>query len=131
MNQRIKHGPFWTGLFSVISLAWLFPLALVLINSFKKKVYISADTFSLPTGKEFAGLFNYKDGIEKTNFIASFGWSLVITVGAVASHPPLHLDVRLVDCASEQRRIENHLRVVPVEHDCSIPDGDVPSVEDG
>ena len=20
MNQRIKHGPFWTGLFSVISL---------------------------------------------------------------------------------------------------------------
>lgn len=48
MNQRIKHGPFWTGLFSVISLAWLFPLALVLINSFKKKVYISADTFSLP-----------------------------------------------------------------------------------
>ena len=28
MNQRIKHGPFWTGLFSVISLAWLFPLAL-------------------------------------------------------------------------------------------------------
>ena len=50
MNQRIKHGPFWTGLFSVISLAWLFPLALVLINSFKKKVYISADTFSLPTG---------------------------------------------------------------------------------
>ena len=83
MNQRIKHGPFWTGLFSVISLAWLFPLALVLINSFKKKVYISADTFSLPTGKEFAGLFNYKDGIEKTNFIASFGWSLVITVGAV------------------------------------------------
>ena len=48
MNQRIKHGPFWTGLFSVISLAWLFPLALVLINSFKEKVYISADTFSLP-----------------------------------------------------------------------------------
>ena len=83
MNQRIKHGPFWTGLFSVISLAWLFPLALVLINSFKKKVYISADTFSLPTGKEFAGLFNYKYGIEKTNFIASFGWSLVITVGTV------------------------------------------------
>ena len=83
MNRRIKHGPFWTGLFSVISLAWLFPLALVLINSFKKKVYISADTFSLPTGKEFAGLFNYKDGIEKTNFIASFGWSLVITVGTV------------------------------------------------
>lgn len=37
----------------------------------------------MPTGKEFAGLFNYKDGIEKTNFIASFGWSLVITVGAV------------------------------------------------
>lgn len=76
MNQRIKHGPFWTGLFSVISLAWLFPLALVLINSFKKKVYISADTFSLPTGKEFAGLFNYKDGIEKTNFIAALGGAL-------------------------------------------------------
>jgi raffinose/stachyose/melibiose transport system permease protein len=29
------------------------------------------------------GTLKDKDGIEKTNFIASFGWSLVITVGAV------------------------------------------------
>lgn len=40
MNQRIKHGPFWTGLFSVISLAWLFPLALVLINSQKEGLHL-------------------------------------------------------------------------------------------
>ncbi|NMM94043.1 carbohydrate ABC transporter permease [Bifidobacterium oedipodis] len=83
MSEKIKHGPFWTAFFAIVSLAWIFPLALVLINSFKKKIYISTDTFSLPTGKEFAGLFNYTDGIEKTDFIQSFGWSLLITIGAV------------------------------------------------
>lgn len=84
MNQKIKHGPFWTTLFAVISLAWIFPIILVLVNSFKKKVFISTDTFKLPTGKMNAGFSNYTDGIAKTSFFSSFLWSLIITLGTVA-----------------------------------------------
>ena len=39
---------------------------------------------SLPTGKAFVGLENYTRGLDTTNFFASFGWTLLITVGSVA-----------------------------------------------
>ena len=47
MNARkAKHGWIWTTFFAAVSLAWIFPIVLVLVNSFKKKVYISRDPFS-------------------------------------------------------------------------------------
>lgn len=84
MNEKVKHPVLWTTLFTVIALAWIFPIVLVLINSFKQKAYISRNAFSIPTGKAFVGLENYKRGIESTDFISSFGWTVVVTVGAVA-----------------------------------------------
>lgn len=84
MNEKVKHPVLWTTLFTVIALAWIFPIVLVLINSFKQKAYISCNAFSIPTGKAFVGLENYKRGIESTDFISSFGWTVVVTVGAVA-----------------------------------------------
>lgn len=83
-SKRMKHAPFWTALFTVLSLIWVFPIVLVLINSFKQKAYISRQPFSLPSGKSFVGLENYVRGIERTNLIESFAWTLFITVGAVA-----------------------------------------------
>lgn len=83
-DTRMKHAPFWTVFFSLISLVWIFPVVLVLINSFKQKAYISRNPFLIPSGKSFVGIENYTRGIERTNFIASFGWTLFITVGAVA-----------------------------------------------
>ena len=42
MNARkAKHGGVLTFVFSLISLIYVFPIVLVLINSFKKKAYIS------------------------------------------------------------------------------------------
>lgn len=85
MNARkSKHGTLLTVIFSIISIAYLYPIFLVLINSFKKKAYISREPFSIPTGKLFVGLDNYINGIEKTGFIEAFGWSLFITVCSVA-----------------------------------------------
>ena len=84
MNKKMKHGGLWTAIFTVVSLAWIFPIILVVINSFKAKAYISSETFSLPTGKMFVGLENYARGIDRTDLIASFGWTVVVTVGAVA-----------------------------------------------
>ena len=83
-SKRMKHAPFWTVLFTVLSLIWVFPIVLVVINSFKQKAYISRQPFSLPSGKSFVGLENYVRGIERTNLIESFAWTLFITVGAVA-----------------------------------------------
>ena len=71
-NKPVKHGALWTVLFAVVSLFWIFPIVLVLINSFKQKAYISKNAFSLPTGKAFVGLENYVRGIETTQFFASW-----------------------------------------------------------
>lgn len=83
--RKAKHGWIWTTLFSVISVAWVFPIFLVVLNSFKKKVYISKKPFALPTGKMFVGLENYVNGINKTGLISAFGWSVFITVFSVAA----------------------------------------------
>lgn len=86
MNARkAKHGWLWTTGFSVISLLWVFPIVLVVVNSFKKKVYISKKPFALPTGKMFVGWENYINGIKKTQMLKAFGCSLFITVFSVAA----------------------------------------------
>lgn len=83
MSEKVKHPVLWATLFTIISLAWVFPIVLVVINSFKQKAYISRNAFSIPTGKAFVGLQNYTRGIKRTNLIESFSWTVVVTVGAV------------------------------------------------
>ncbi|HIQ97674.1 MAG TPA: carbohydrate ABC transporter permease [Candidatus Limivivens merdigallinarum] len=84
MNTRKpKHGTLITVIFTVISLAYIYPIVLVLINSFKKKPFISRNPFGIPTGKQFVGLENYINGVEKIGFFQAFGWTVFITVGSV------------------------------------------------
>ena len=80
MQEKPKHGALWTIFFSMISIAWVFPIFLVLLNSFKGKAYISRNAFAFPVGDTFVGLENYKRGIESTNFFASFGSVCLILV---------------------------------------------------
>ncbi len=68
-----------------LSVVFVFPVFVVLINSFKLKFSIAADPFSLPDSQNFTGLSNYSEGIKNTGFFASFGWSLFITVFSVAA----------------------------------------------
>lgn len=85
MNARkAKHGWLLTAIFTVISLLYVYPIVLVVINSFKKKAYISKFPFKIPTDKMFVGMENYVRGIEKTGLISAFGWTVFITVGSVA-----------------------------------------------
>ena len=83
--RKAKHGWSLTVLFTIISLLYVYPIVLVFINSFKKKAYISKEPFSLPTDKMFVGLENYIRGIEQTDLIKAFGWSVFITVFSVAA----------------------------------------------
>ena len=83
-KKKCKHGTLLTVIFTIISVLYVYPIILVVLNSFKKKAYISKAPFALPTGKTFVGIENYLRGIEKTGLIAAFGWTLFITVLSVA-----------------------------------------------
>ena len=69
---------------TILSIAFLAPIFIVLYNSFKGKLYISRAPFALPNKVTFSGLQNYIGGIEKTGFLAAFGYSVFITVCSTA-----------------------------------------------
>lgn len=68
---------------SILSISFLSPIFIILMNSFKGKFFISDTPFELPSSETFVGLTNYIDGLAKTGFIKAFGWSLFITVSSV------------------------------------------------
>ena len=71
-------------LLTAFAAVFVSPILIVLMNSFKSRFYISDEPFKAPNELTFAGLTNYIEGIEKTGFLKSFGWSVFITVFSVA-----------------------------------------------
>ena len=49
MNDKVRRPWLWTTIFTIIAIAYMFPIALVVINSFKNKVYIASEPFAFPT----------------------------------------------------------------------------------
>lgn len=82
-SKKANYKTVLTVIFSIISVLYVFPIVLVVINSFKKKTSISLRPFALPDGKSFVGLDNYINGIEKVEFLKYFGYSLFITAASV------------------------------------------------
>ena len=73
-----------TILLSALSLVWIYPVVLILLNSLKAETAISTTAvFELPTISSFVGLHNYVYGVTQMNFLASFGYSLIITITSV------------------------------------------------
>lgn len=68
---------------TTVAVAFLAPVFIVIINSFKGKFYISEEPFAFPDKETYAGIENYTSGLEKTGFFSAFGWSLFITVFSV------------------------------------------------
>lgn len=81
--RKAKHGWVLTLVFSLISIAYIMPIVIVLMNSFKRKIFISNRPFALPDAKSFVKIENYINGIQKTDFFRAFGYTLFITVGSV------------------------------------------------
>ncbi|MDD6482634.1 MAG: carbohydrate ABC transporter permease [Lachnospiraceae bacterium] len=95
--RAAKHGWILTVIFAIVSILWISPIFVVLMNSFKRKAYIFTYPFSpgaanLSEGwdkfvagieKAFCGWLNYSNGLKKTDFWSCFGNSLFITVGSV------------------------------------------------
>ncbi len=68
-----------------MALVFIFPVFIVLINSFKIRFSIASNPFEFPNADTFTGLENYTEGIKNTGFFSAFGWSLFITVFSVAA----------------------------------------------
>lgn len=80
--KKTNHVPLIT-LLSVLAVLFMIPIAVVLINSFKSRFYISQSPFSLPNAETFAGLENYINGLSTSGFFAAFLRSVFITVFSV------------------------------------------------
>ena len=80
--SRVGRG-LLTALLLLLAAVFLLPVALVVLNSFKSRLYISSAPFSPPTADTFVGLENYLRGLRSSGFGAAFGRSVFITVGSV------------------------------------------------
>ena len=88
MNTSVKNNiakTIFYVLLAAVSVTFLAPIFIVLMNSFKGKLYISNAPFELPDAETFSGLENYISGLEKTGFFSAFGWSLFITFFSVVA----------------------------------------------
>ena len=72
-----------TIVMTLLAVAFLFPIFLVLMNSFKNKLYISDAPFALPNSDTFSGMYNYVNGIQKTGLLVAAGRSAFITICSV------------------------------------------------
>ena len=75
-----------TVFFAILAVAYLYPILLVLINSFKTNAAINLNTFALPNSETFMGWQNYIKGMTFGNypFYRSVEYSVVITILSVA-----------------------------------------------
>ena len=83
--NRAKRNWSWLAsvLLAAVSLLYVSPIFIILMNSFKKKAFINLQPFSLPNEKTWVGFENYLSGIDNYGFLSGVGWTLFITIGSV------------------------------------------------
>ena len=76
----------WIVILSIFSVAWMYPIFMILINSFKEETAITTSSvFQIPTGAEFVGFDHYINALGAKGFLQSLGYSLLITITSVAA----------------------------------------------
>ena len=80
--KNIKRGKWLTLIFSIVTLVYISPIFIVLMNSFKANTNVKTDTFAWPSGEMFVGWANYLKGFTFGNypFLKSVLFSFVITI---------------------------------------------------
>ena len=75
-----------TVFFTLISLLYVFPVLMVVVNSFKQNTFVKTETFAMPNGETFAGFDNFIKGMTFGGypFWKSVVFSVVITVLSTA-----------------------------------------------
>lgn len=87
LKQKQKtSNTIWTVLLSILSILYIYPIVMILLNSLKQERSITTSgAFQLPNSESFAGLENYINAINSQGFLKSLGYSLFITVTSVAA----------------------------------------------
>ncbi|MBQ8572142.1 MAG: carbohydrate ABC transporter permease [Ruminococcus sp.] len=78
-----KPKKLWlTILFTLVSIFYVMPVFMVVLNSFKQNTFVKTDTFALPNAESYAGFDNFIKGMTFGGypFWQSVLWSLVITL---------------------------------------------------
>ena len=68
---------------SILTVIFIVPMLLVLMNSFKSKLFVSTQPFTFPNAQTFVGFENYINGLTTSGFFNAFVRSVWITVAAV------------------------------------------------
>lgn len=78
----VKRGKIVTIILSVITIIYISPIFIVLMNSFKANTFVKTNTFSWPSGDSFVKWENYIKGFTFGNypFLKSILFSFVITL---------------------------------------------------
>lgn len=81
--SKIRKGLLFC-FFSVLSVAWVLPVLLVLMNSFKENTFVKTRTFEWPDLETYVGWANYQKGFTFGNypFLQSIANSLIITLAS-------------------------------------------------
>ena len=83
-KKRTLKDSILTVVLGILSLAWIYPIFMILFNSLKKETSISTGTaFQSPNSGSFAGLENYINALTSKGFLSAFWYSLVITISSV------------------------------------------------
>ena len=71
-----------TAFLALISVAYVFPVFMVIVNSFKENTFVKTETFAMPTEESFVGWANFIKGMTFGGypFVNSVFYSVVITV---------------------------------------------------
>lgn len=70
-------------LLMILAIVFLAPIALVFMNSFKSRLYISSAPFAFPDMNTFVGMENYIKGLSSSGFFVSFLRSLFVSIASV------------------------------------------------
>lgn len=95
--RKAKHGTVLTVFLAIISIVWISPIFIVILNSFKRKAFIFRNPFGISSNsitegwdkfvqgmqRTLCGTLNYSNAIKKTDFFHAFGYSLFITIASV------------------------------------------------
>lgn len=86
MSAKKRGNIVLSVVMGIISIIYVIPVLMVVMNSFKKNTFVKTDTFALPRGEMYAGFDNFKTGMTFGNypFLSSVLYSVVITVLSVA-----------------------------------------------
>ncbi len=87
MGKREERGKMvLTIIFTVICIAYIMPILIVLMNSFKSNAAVNTQTFAFPDANSFVGFQNYIKGMTFGNypFLKAVGYSLFITLASTA-----------------------------------------------